>query len=82
MPLLLENRALKPGLFFMRPIAAGSTRVPQKASSSPAAIQATAALKPMVVSSTPPRKKPTHLRAFLEPVRIATQRNSCCSPLL
>ena len=42
----------------------------------------TAALKPMVVSSTPPRKNPTPLRAFLEPVRIATHLNSWRSPWL
>ena len=32
--------------------------------------------KPISVSSMPPRKKPTPLSAFLEPVRIATQRKS------
>ena len=31
---------------------------------------------PTSVSSRPPRKKPTPLSAFFEPVRIATQRKS------
>ena len=76
MPRLLENSAEKPGFCFILPISAGSTRVTRNAKNNPAAIAATARLKPIVVSNTPPRKKPTPLRAFLEPVRIATHLKS------
>jgi hypothetical protein len=75
MPALRENRLLKPGLAFIRPRSSGSTRLSRKARVRPAAMAPTAPLKPNTASSTPPRKKPTPLRAFFEPVRIATQRN-------
>ena len=80
MPWDLENSDEKAGLDFIFPISPGSTSVSRKARARPAAIQPTAALKPKAVSSTPPRKKPTPLRAFLDPVRIATHLNSCCCP--
>ena len=35
----------------------------------PIVINSTALLKPKLVSKNPPRKKPTPLRAFLEPVK-------------
>ncbi len=44
--------------------------------STSAASASTAAWNPKSVSSTPPRKKPTPLSAFFDPVRIATQRKS------
>ena len=61
-------------------MSAGSTKVPSKARLRPAAIAATEPAKPRVAKSTPPRKKPTPLRAFLEPVRIATHWKSWCCP--
>jgi len=82
MPWDLESSAVNFGFSFIRPRSAGSTRVSRKAVNRPAAIAPTAALKPIVVSSRPPRKKPTPLSAFLEPVRIATHLNSCASPRL
>ena len=80
MPADFEKRALKPGFCFIRPISPGSTSVITKANPRPAAISPTAWLKPKAVSSTPPRKKPTPLRAFFEPDRIATHLNSCFWP--
>ena len=82
MPFDLENRAVMAGFSFMRPISPGSTRVIRKERNRPAAMAPTAALKPILVSSNPPMKKPTPLRAFLEPVRIATHWNSWFSPRL
>ena len=77
MPSDLENRDEKAGLDFIFPISPGSTSVSRKARARPAAIQPTAALNPNSVSRTPPRKKPTPLSAFFDPVRIATHLNSC-----
>ena len=44
------------------------------------AIDQRAASYPMADSSAAPMKKPTPFRAFFEPVRIATRRNSAPSP--
>ena len=44
---------------------------------STSAARASAAVwNPKIVSSAPPRKKPTPFSAFFDPVRIATQRYS------
>ncbi|CAB4957329.1 unannotated protein [freshwater metagenome] len=46
--------------------------VPARPAATRPAMHPSAAWKPMTVRSRPPRKKPTPLSAFLEPVRIAT----------
>ena len=80
MPRDLEKSEEKAGVCFILPISAGNTSVNKNAKNKAAAITATAALKPMLVKSIPPRKNPTPLSAFLEPVRIATHLNNCFSP--
>ena len=81
MPLDLEKREEKANFCLTLPMSAGSPKVPRKARNKPAAIAATEPANPRPVSSTPPKKKPTPLRAFLEPVSSATHWNNCCSPL-
>ncbi|MDT4864234.1 hypothetical protein FQZ97_989860 [compost metagenome] len=49
-----------------------STRLPNQIRASTAAIASTAPVNPSKASSAPPRKKPTPLSAFFEPVRMAT----------
>ena len=55
--------------------ASASARRPARRATSAASISS-AGWKPTTVSRRPPRKKPTPLSAFFEPVRIATQRKS------
>ena len=54
---------------------------PASTSASPAAIASTDASNPKPASSAAPRKNPTPLTAFFEPVSSATQRNSAPSTL-
>ncbi|MNF89654.1 hypothetical protein D3C84_721870 [compost metagenome] len=49
-----------------------STRLASQISASTAAMASTAPAKPSRASRAPPRKKPTPLSAFFEPVRSAT----------
>src|SRR5450432_2247368 len=70
---MVENLALAFDL--PRP---GGSRVtaPASTSASAAAIAQRAAAKPSAARSVPPRKNPAPFSAFLEPVRIETQRNN------
>ena len=72
---LLANRLAKPGLRLALPIARGSkVTASSSIAARAAAIATSAGAKPSVASSTPPRKKPTPLSAFFDPVSSATQR--------
>ena len=73
---LLEN--ICPN-FALRSVVPSSPRISVEHADQRAARRAPARIssavwKPTSVSSRPPRKKPTPLSAFFEPVRIATQR--------
>ncbi len=72
---LLESISRNFGLALARP--RSPSRRASDSVSTPASITAMASIapwKPISVSSSPPRKKPTPLSAFLEPVSSATQR--------
>ena len=63
------------------PISPGKINVNKKAKQSPKPIIPTALLNPNNLYKSPPKKKPTPLRAFLDPVKIATHLKSCFWPV-
>ena len=70
---LLERMSLNFGLAFALPRSFfNRTRLLIQITASTAAIARTAPANPSSVSSAPPRKNPTPLSAFFEPVRMAT----------
>ena len=64
------------GLLFIFPISPGKINVNKNETLNPIAINSTALLNPKLVSKSPPRKKPTPLSAFFEPVKMATHLNN------
>src|SRR3546814_15451220 len=78
---LLETMSRNLGLAFALPRSRfSSTKLTSHTTARPAAMTAIAGAQPTVVSSAPPKKKPTPMSAFFEPGCEATQRYSppCC----